>query len=81
MAIKHLFTMGAPNDTQRPRSVLSHSDDKEDRADHVESLDGSHPGALESAVLAPTFSKRVQKRAMLKVSPPIPMYIWFQEIM
>jgi hypothetical protein len=68
---KHLFAMSAPSDTQRPRSIVSHLDGKEDKADHVESLDGSHPGALESAVLAPTFSKKVQKRAMLKVSPLI----------
>lgn len=63
-----LFDMSAPNDTQRPPSVVSHSDNKEVKADHVEFFDDTHPGALESAVLAPTFSKRVQRRAMLKVS-------------
>ena len=65
---KQLLNMSAPNDTQRPRSVVSHSDNKDDKADHVESFDDTHPGTLESAVLAPTFSKRVQKRAILKVS-------------
>lgn len=65
---KQLLNMSAPNDTQRPPSVVSHSDNKEDKADHVESFDDTHPGALESAVLASTFSKRVQRRAMLKVS-------------
>lgn len=65
---KQLLNMSAPNDTQRPRSDVSHPDNKEDKADHVESFDDTHPGALESAVLAPTFSKRVQKRAILKVS-------------
>lgn len=73
--------MTAPNDTQRPLTVVSHSDNKGYKNDHVGSFADSHTGPLESAVLAPTFSKRIQKGAMLKVSHPIPMDPWAPKLM